>query len=134
MADEIESRPRDVAAVPIGPRARLERGLDLFNHSQFPRTIAGLSRSLGDPKVAAVNVADSPVVDVWVGWDLAWYSYRIELTEPAEPVEQSGRGNDIDELVGVVKDWNAGADGFGRLFLTGEAQPSDHLDQDNPAT
>jgi predicted Fe-S protein YdhL (DUF1289 family) len=131
---DLESRPRDIAAVPTGPRARLERGLELFNHSQFPRTIAGLSRSLGDPKVAAVNAASGAAVDVWVGWDLAWYSYRIELTDPTEPVEQSGRGNDIDELLAVVSDWNAGADGYGRLFLTGEPERSDQpVKEDSPS-
>lgn len=122
--------PRDVAAVPTEPEARLERGLELFNRSQFPRTIAGLSRSLGDPKVAAVNVPGTNAVDVWVGWDLAWYSYRVTLGDPTEPVEQSGRGNDVDELIGVVRDWNAGCDGFGRLFLK-EGGSSDLGDPQN---
>ena len=116
---ELAAAPRDIAAVPTGPEARIDRGLELFNLSQFPRTIAGLTRSLGDPKVAAVNAPDGDAVDVWVGWDLAWYSYRVTLGDPTEPVEQSGRGNDIDELAGVVRDWNGGADGFGRLFIPG---------------
>lgn len=118
---EFGTTPRDIAAVPTGPEARIARGLELFNLSQFPRTIAGLTRSLGDPMVAAINATDGDAVDVWVGWDLAWYSYRITLGDPTEPVEQSGRGNDIDELTGVVSEWNAGADGFGRLFIPGAA-------------
>lgn len=133
--EEVAAPPpplRDVAAVPTEPEARLERGLELFNLSQFPRTIAGLSRSLGDPKVAAVNVPDSNSVDVWVGWDLAWYSYRVTLGDPTEPVEQSGRGNDVDELIAVVRDWNAAADGFGRLFLKGR-QDSDLSEPQNAA-
>lgn len=121
---------RDIAAVPTEPEARLERGLELFNLSQFPRTIAGLSRSLGDPKVAVVNVAKTNAVDVWVGWDLAWYSYRVTLGDRTEPVEQSGRGNDVDELIGVVRDWNAGCDGFGRLFLR-EGSTSDQPEPQN---
>ncbi|MFT4049932.1 MAG: hypothetical protein QM648_08850 [Solirubrobacterales bacterium] len=131
-APELAPTPRDVAAVPTEPEARLERGLELFNLSQFPRTIAGLSRSLGDPRVAAVNVFDANAVDVWVGWDLAWYSYRVSLSDPTEPVEQSGRGNDVDELIGTVRDWNAGADGFGRLFLAGR-ESSDLTPGENPA-
>lgn len=136
---ELEARQRDVTAVPTEPGARLERGLEMFNRSQFPRTIAGLTRSLGNPQVAVVNVADSPAVDVWVGWDLAWYQYRIELSDTTEPVEISGRGNDVDELAGVVTSWNAGADGFGRLFLTepsaaaGQAAASDRADDHNRA-
>lgn len=131
-AGEIESRPRDIAAVPTGAQARIERGLELFNHSQFPRTIAGLSRSLGQPQVAVVNVPDETAVDAWVAWDIAWYQYRIELGDPTEPVEQSGRGNDVDELVGIVNAWNAGADGFGRLFLAGAEDSSGRTDGENP--
>lgn len=129
-ADVPREVPRDVAAVPTGPEARLERGIELFNISQFPRTIAGLSRSLGDPMVAAANVPETNYVDVWVGWDLAWYSYRVTLGDPTEPVEQSGRGNDVDELAGVVADWNARADAFGRLFLI-ERESSDHSNPQN---
>lgn len=129
---ELAPTPRDVTAVPTEPEARLERGLELFNLSQFPRMIAGLSRSLGDPQVAVVNVFESNAVDVWVGWDLAWYSYRITLGDPTEPVEQSGRGNDIDELASTISDWNAGADGFGRLFLIA-ASASDLAPGENPA-
>jgi predicted Fe-S protein YdhL (DUF1289 family) len=122
---------RDVAAVPTGPQARLELGVELFNRSQFPRTIAGLTRSLGDPKVAVRNVDQMNVVDIWVGWDLAWYSYRVALGDPAEPVEQSGRGNDVDELSGVVPEWNAGADGFGHLFLRSGASSDRPTAQDD---
>lgn len=108
--------PRSVRAVPTGPTAKLVQGLALFNDSQFPRTIAGLSRSLGDPQVAVVNASDSSV-EVYVGWDIVWYSYRIDLGDATEPVEQSGRGNDTAELSGVVKGWNALADDYGRLLL-----------------
>jgi hypothetical protein len=132
-APAIEIIQRDVAAVPTEPESRLERGLELFNNSQFPRTIAGLSRSLGDPQVAAVNAVEGTAVDIWVGWDLAWYAYRVTLGDPTEPVEQSGRGNDIDELERENLDWNAGADGFGRLFISGSAETSDHSGDENPA-
>jgi hypothetical protein len=130
---EFEPKPRDVLAVPTEPEARLERGLELFNLSQFPRTIAGLSRSLGDAKVSAINAVDGTAVDIWVGWDLAWYAYRVTLGDPTEPVEQSGRGNDIDELNGEVDNWNAGADGYGRLFLIDGAETSDLPAGENPA-
>ena len=127
---------RDIRAIPTDPEARLEQGLELFNLSQFPRTIAGLTRSLGDPKVAAVNREDS-TVEVYVGWDIAWYSYRVTLGDATEPVEQSGRGNDADELSGTVGEWNAGADGFGRLFLLGSSsadEGSDRASGEDPAS
>lgn len=132
-APELAVEARDVTAVPTGPQARLERGLELFNRSQFPRTIAGLTRSLGSAKVAAENLSEGAAIDIWVAWDLAWYRYRVELTDPAEPVEQSGRGNDVDDLAAVVKDWNAGADGYGRLFLLDTGAASDLADGQNPA-
>jgi predicted Fe-S protein YdhL (DUF1289 family) len=121
---------RDIRAIPTEPEARLEQGLELFNLSQFPRTIAGLTRSLGDPLVAAVH-ADDNSVEVFVGWDIAWYSYRISLGDATEPVEQSGRGNDSAELSGQISEWNAAADGFGRLFLTepGAASAADPADE-----
>ncbi len=131
LPEALTPSPRAVTAVPTEPEARIDLGLDLFNRSQFPRTIAGLTRSLGTPKVAAVNTQNGDTVDIWVGWDLAWYSYRVTLADPTEPVEQSGRGNDVDELIGVVRDWNAEADGFGRLFIPGRGG-SDPADGQNP--
>lgn len=125
---------RDVRAVPTGPDAQLEQGIELFNLSQFPRTIAGLTRSLGDAQVSAFN-NDDGTVEVVVGWDIAWYSYRVTLGDATEPVEQSGRGNDVAELVGRVTEWNAAADGFGRLFLLDGApapEPSTPESSDHP--
>lgn len=129
------AEPRSVMAVPTGLAAKLQQGLSLFNESQFPRTIAGLSRSLGDPQVAAVNDSDASV-EVFVGWDIAWYSYRVDLGDATEPVEQSGRGNDTAELAGTVADWNVWADEYGRLYLRepGDApEPADPAEPTEPA-
>lgn len=117
-----QPEPREVRAVPTGPAAQLAQGLELFNESQFPRIIAGLSRSLGDPQVAAIN-DNAGNVDIYVGWDIAWYSYRVDLGDAGDPVEQSGRGNDTVELAGKVSDWNARADDYGRLILTASTPP-----------
>lgn len=138
----VAEQPRSVRAVPTGPTAKLAQGLELFNASQFPRTIAGLSRSLGDPQVAAVNHNDSSV-EVYVGWDIVWYSYRVDLGDATEPVEQSGRGNDTVELTGIVSEWNATADSYGRLLLrasdstiekseSGADSPIEHDDDEPP--
>lgn len=125
----VVNEPRSVRAVPTGPTARLAQGLELFNASQFPRTIAGLSRSLGDPQVAAVNGPDNNV-DIYVGWDIVWYSYRVDLGDATEPVEQSGRGNDTAELADVVSEWNSFADDYGRLAL--RRPPVHDSDEDDP--
>lgn len=127
----VATPPRDIRAIPTEPEARLQQGIELFNISQFPRTIAGLTRSLGDPLVAAVNHEEN-FVDVFVGWDIAWYSYRVSLGDATGPVEQLGRGNDSAELVGVVTDWNAGADGFGHVYLKDGAGSDPAAGQDAP--
>lgn len=113
-------RAHDVQAIPVGAGSKLEQGIELFNDSQFTRTIGGLSRSLGAPQVAVVNDSDSSI-EIFVGWDIAWYSYRVDLGDAVEPVEQSGRGNDTSELADAVAEWNGFADDYGRLFLTGAA-------------
>lgn len=129
--------PRDVKAVPTEPDARIDQGIELFNLSQFPRTIAGLTRSLGDAQATVFNNTDG-TVEVIVGWDIAWYSYRVTIGDATEPVEQSGRGNDVGELAGRVTAWNAAADGFGRLFLIdggteSTAESSDLAVDDDPS-
>lgn len=105
-----------VTAVPTDEEAKLQRGLELFNHSQFPRTIAGLTRSLGLPQVAILHAGGNSV-EIFVAWGISWYSYRVDLGDATEPVELSGRGNDSAELAGVVGDWNVIVDEGGVLVL-----------------
>lgn len=123
-------RPRNVTAVPTDEEAKLQRGLELFNHSQFPRTIAGLTRSLGLPQVAILHAGGNSV-EIFVAWGISWYSYRVDLGDATEPVELSGRGNDSAELGGVVGEWNVIADEGGVLLLqassSGEA-PAEEAD------
>lgn len=113
---------RDVTAVPTGEEAKLQRGLELFNHSQFPRTIAGLTRSLGLPQVAILHAGGNSV-EIFVAWGISWYSYRVDLGDSTEPVELSGRGNDSAELDDVVGEWNVMADEGGILVLKLGAGP-----------
>jgi hypothetical protein len=109
-------RQRNVTAVPTDEEAKLQRGLELFNHSQFPRTIAGLTRSLGLPQVAILHAGGNSV-EIFVAWGISWYSYRVDLGDATEPVELSGRGNDSAELGDVVGEWNVIADEGGVLVL-----------------
>jgi hypothetical protein len=110
------SQHRTVTAVPTDEDAKLQRGLELFNHSQFPRTIAGLTRSLGLPQVAVLHAGGNSV-EIFVAWGISWYSYRVDLGDSTEPVELSGRGNDSAELDDVVGEWNVIADEGGVLVL-----------------
>ncbi len=118
-------QPRTVTAVPTDEEAKLQRGLELFNHSQFPRTIAGLTRSLGLPQVAVLHAGGNSV-EIFVAWGISWYSYRVDLGDATEPVELSGRGNDSAELNGVVGEWNVIADEGGVLVLRpGQVLPAE---------
>lgn len=100
-----------------GPRTpeRLARtALEFFNAGDQPRKIAGLSRSLGEPRVHAEADLDSACVEVVVAWELSWY--RWEVT-PDGRVRQVGRGSEIEELPEGDRVWNAAASEDGRLRL-----------------
>lgn len=111
-----QTEPRNVTAVPTDEEAKLQRGLELFNESQFPRTVAGLTRSLGLPQVAILHAGGNSV-EIFVAWGISWYSYRVDLGDATEPVELSGRGNDSAELDDSVGEWNVVADAGGVLML-----------------
>ncbi|MBJ7347419.1 MAG: hypothetical protein JHC87_02475 [Thermoleophilaceae bacterium] len=108
--------PRNVTAVPTAEQAKLVRGLELFNNSQFPRTVAGLTRSLDLPQVAILHAGGNSV-EIFIAWGISWYSYRVDLGDATEPVELSGRGNDSAELDDTVGEWNVIADPGGQLTL-----------------
>lgn len=103
---------RDVRAVPTTAEVKIERGIELFNGSQFPRTIAGLTRSLGQPQVA-VWIESPAVVAIVVAWDITWYEYAVDLADINDPAALTSRGTDMVELGERVTQWNiqAGADG-----------------------
>lgn len=102
--------PRHVRAIPTTAEAKVERGLDLFNASDFQRTVAGLMRTLGQPWVSAVPLEDSPSeITVVVAWELSWYQYRVDLGDSADAVSLERKGREIDELEEPLRQWNAGA-------------------------
>ena len=71
---------------------------DLFNESAFRRTIAGIAKSLGEPKASIVSLSGtSNEVVLSVAWDISWYQYRI-TPESAQPVRLAERGHDPREL------------------------------------
>ena len=89
-------------------------GAALFNESQYARTINGLRRSLGSPKVSVVPISSSrPQVVVTVAWDISWYQYRVDA-QKAE-IHLEGRGDDPDDLDARWQDWNAHLASDGRL-------------------
>ncbi|HEX8690484.1 MAG TPA: hypothetical protein VF729_09615 [Solirubrobacterales bacterium] len=100
------------------PRQRLERAVARFNASEAARTVGGLMRTLGAPSVSIGAAAGSPSeVRVTVAWDLCWYQWGVDLGDELRPVYQLDRGDEIEQLDGSARQWNANAGEGGRLGL-----------------
>jgi hypothetical protein len=108
--------PRHVRAVPTNAQVKIERALEMFNHSEHTRTIAGIARSLGHPWVSALPRAEAPSeVEITVAWELSWYRYRIDLGDASDPVTLLDKGQEMEELDESHREWNASATAEGHL-------------------
>jgi len=88
---------------------------DLFNESDFRRTIAGIAKSLGEPKASSVPLSGtSSEVVLTVAWDISWYQYRVS-PDSAQPVRLAERGHDPRELESMFTSWNAKLTRDGRI-------------------
>jgi hypothetical protein len=100
------------------PRGRLERAAVRFNTSAAARTVAGLMRTLGEPRVSIGSAAGSPSqVRVTVAWDLCWYQWAVDLADELRDVFQLDKGDELEQLDGSARQWNASAGEGGRLAL-----------------
>ena len=113
---DAEPQPFELAMLPADPQETVEAGLELFNESAHKRTVSGIARTLGDPRVSVVRRSHRELV-VTVAWDLSWYQYRVDMLGP-QPVTLQRRGEEIDELEGRFRDWNALAEPDGSVALT----------------
>jgi hypothetical protein len=92
------------------PRSRLERAISRFNLSEAARTVAGLTRTLGEPWVSVGASAGSPdEVRITVAWELSWYQWGVDLRDELRPVFPLDKGSVIDQLDGSARQWNATA-------------------------
>ena len=93
----------------------LVEAADLFNQSDFRRTVAGVTKSLGDPKVSIVPLTGVNAETVLTfAWDITWYQYRV-TPDAAQPVRIADRGHDLGEVEPAYAHWNARFDETGRL-------------------
>jgi hypothetical protein len=100
------------------PERRIRRALDRFNDSEHRRTVEGLTRSLGRPRVAAITPAESPQqVRLTVAWDLSWYQWMVDFSGREADVSSLRSGKDVRELGAADRAWNARASEDGRLQL-----------------
>jgi hypothetical protein len=87
--------------------------LEVFNASSEIRKVAGLRRSLGEPRVCVRPADEGGGELVIVAWDLSWYRWVIRGTS----VKQVAKGNEISELPVEDRDWNATAAADGALSV-----------------
>jgi hypothetical protein len=88
---------------------------ELFNASDYRRTVGGIAKSLGPPRASVVPLSGaSGGVVITVAWDISWYQYRVS-PEAVQPVRLAERGHDPAELEGSFTRWNAHVEGGGRV-------------------
>jgi hypothetical protein len=110
--------PRHVRAVPTSIEHKISSAVSLFNHSEHPRTVAGIARSLGLPDVSVhPSDANGSVVHLVVSWELCWYRYEVDLRDEVPTVRAGDRGYELSELSEIERQNNAMADERGRLHL-----------------
>ena len=94
----------------------LVEAAELFNATQFRRTIAGVAKALGEPQASIMplsGVNDEMVLTF--AWDISWYQYRVS-PDSSQPVRVEERGHDIAELDETYQQWNATVTEDGRLI------------------
>lgn len=100
------------------PASRVERAVGRFNASEAARTVAGLMRTLGIPSVSIGAAAGSPSeMRVTVAWELCWYQWGVDLGDELRPVFELDRGDELEQLDGSARQWNARVGEDGRLAL-----------------
>jgi hypothetical protein len=102
-------------------RFRLEDAVDRFNASPSTRTVGGLMRTLGTPRVSIGAAAGSPSeVRITIAWELSWYQWGVDIGDELRPVFQIDKGRELDQLDRAARQWNASVGEDGRLSLAGE--------------
>lgn len=97
------------------PELAMVEAADIFNSSAYRRTVAGIAKSLGEPRASIVPLSGvkSELV-VTIAWDISWYQYRVSL-ESAQPVRLAERGHDPSDLEHSFTEWNSRLSEDGRL-------------------
>jgi hypothetical protein len=88
---------------------------DIFNASDYRRTVGGIAKSLGRPRASIIPLSGvSGELIVTVAWDISWYQYRV-TPDSAQPVRLAERGHELAELDAGYQRWNARIEQDGRL-------------------
>jgi len=110
----------DTYAAREEPSEYVREAIAVFNASEFPRRVAGVSRSLGEPMVTVRSAEHlSSVVSIVVAWELCWYRYEVDLSEPVAEAQVIAQGTELAELAREDRIANAAAGESGTLVLPG---------------
>jgi hypothetical protein len=120
IADQ-DGRAIAAAGAELALDGPLERALEAFNDSEYPRRTASLARSLGVPDVSVALDEDLGLVTIVVAWELCWYRYRVDPEEPQPQVSMIAEGRTLEELERSERLRNAHADELGELSLLAAA-------------
>jgi hypothetical protein len=97
------------------PEQQMVEAADIFNGSDYRRTVGGIAKSLGQPRASIVPLSGvTGELIVTVAWDISWYQYRV-TPDSAQPVRLAERGHDVGDLDSAYKHWNARVEDDGRL-------------------
>ena len=102
----------------LAPPTYLDLAVDAFNAGEYPRRVAGVARSLGEP-VVSVRSAEhlESIVRIVVAWELCWYRYEVDLGEEPVVAEAAGQGTELSELEREEREGNAVAGAGGVIAL-----------------
>jgi hypothetical protein len=100
-----------------GPEALVRRGVQRFNDSEETRKVAGLIRSLGEPRAAVRGDASRQLALVTVAWELSWYQWEVASDGDGVPVREVAKGDEVTELAKGERAWNAAVAEDGTLRL-----------------
>jgi hypothetical protein len=126
FADSTQSEEHDPQDIPAsearaeldGPSSYAQQAVAVFNASEFPRRVAGVTRSLGAPAVTVRSAEHlSSVVSIVVAWELCWYRYEVDLSEPVVEAQVIAQGTELTELAREDRLANAAAGEAGMLLL-----------------
>jgi hypothetical protein len=97
------------------PELAVVEAADIFNASDYRRTIGGIAKSLGRPQASVVPLSGvTGELVITVAWDISWYQYRV-TPDSGQPVRLAERGHELHELEDGFTSWNAHVDEDGRV-------------------
>ena len=95
----------------------MRRAVERFNGSEERRKVAGLIRSLGEPRAAVRPDAGRQMALVTVAWEISWYQWEVSADGQGERVREVAKGDDVSELAEEARAWNAAVAEDGKLRL-----------------